>query len=194
MSRLTAPLLSFSASGQIAKTIVMSVWKGIPYARKYVVPANPNTAAQQTQRGYVTSVVSAWKNYFTATVGRTAWNNWATASSKTMSGFNAFASQALKVIPTTADASFANAIAAVAGNKGYFAFKNLDDGAVGDEAGNFEVWAGATISGMTLFEEKPIVAGVIETSDLGDVDDVLYVKVRKNSYDRSGILPITLVA
>lgn len=50
MAKTTAPLLSFGASGAIAKTQVYSSWKGIPYARRYVVPANPNSLAQQDTR------------------------------------------------------------------------------------------------------------------------------------------------
>lgn len=50
MSKTTAPLLSFSASGQIGKTMVASSWKGVKYMRRYVVPANPNTLPQQTVR------------------------------------------------------------------------------------------------------------------------------------------------
>ena len=193
MSKLTAPLLSFSASGQIAKTMVASTWKGIPYMRKYVVPANPNTAAQQTQRGYVTSVVSAWKNYFTAATGRAAWARWATFSSKTISGFNAFSSQMLKYIGTDPDASFCNEIAADTGNIVNFTMLNLDDGTTGDEAGDFEIWLGATISGMVKHEDVAIVGGVVISTDLGDTDDVKYVKVRKGGYDRSGIAEVTLI-
>jgi len=43
MSKLTGPLLSFGARGQIGKAMVTSTWKGVPYARQYVVPANPQT-------------------------------------------------------------------------------------------------------------------------------------------------------
>jgi hypothetical protein len=50
MAKVTGALLSFGARGQIGKTLVMSKWKGIPYARQHVVPANPKTTAQQTNR------------------------------------------------------------------------------------------------------------------------------------------------
>lgn len=50
MSRVTAPLLSFGAAGQIAKTQVYASWKGRPYVRRYVVPANPQSAAQTETR------------------------------------------------------------------------------------------------------------------------------------------------
>lgn len=50
MSRTTAPLLSFDARGQIAKTQVYSSWKGRSYARRYVIPANPQSAGQTLTR------------------------------------------------------------------------------------------------------------------------------------------------
>src|SRR3989304_2004372 len=59
MAKLNAPLMSFSASGQIAKALVFSTWKGLNIARQFVVPANPKTTPQTTQRGYLTEVVTA---------------------------------------------------------------------------------------------------------------------------------------
>jgi hypothetical protein len=50
MPKTTAPLLSFGASGQIAKTVVYASWKGRAYARRHVVPSNPNTVDQQSTR------------------------------------------------------------------------------------------------------------------------------------------------
>jgi hypothetical protein len=37
---------------------VMASWKGIPYAKGYVVPANPNTSAQQVQRSRMSACVA----------------------------------------------------------------------------------------------------------------------------------------
>ena len=59
MAKLKAPLLSLGASGAIAKTLVFFPWKGINAVREYVVPSNPKTALQVTQRGYVTAAVAA---------------------------------------------------------------------------------------------------------------------------------------
>lgn len=50
MAKLIAPLLSMGATGQIGKTMVTATWRGVPYARQYVKPANPRTAAQQANR------------------------------------------------------------------------------------------------------------------------------------------------
>lgn len=58
MSKLRAPLFSFRASGQIAKSLVYFGWKGLNLVRSYVVPANPKTTAQNTQRGYMTAAVA----------------------------------------------------------------------------------------------------------------------------------------
>lgn len=57
MAKLTGPFFSLGASGAIAKTLVAFPWKGLNCLRKYVVPANPNTTAQQTQRGYLRTIV-----------------------------------------------------------------------------------------------------------------------------------------
>jgi len=57
MAKLKAPLLSLGASGAIAKAIVFFPWKGLNCAREYVVPANPQTTPQNTQRGYLTIIV-----------------------------------------------------------------------------------------------------------------------------------------
>lgn len=193
MAKVTAPLLSFTASGQLAKTLVAFTWKGINCMRKYVVPSNPQTADQTTQRGYVTSCVSAWKNYLTHAVGRAAWNRIALIAPTAMSGFNYFMSQALKQIAVAADSTFVLWAKAVVGNMLVVYTINLDDGAVGDEAGNFEIWVGSTVSNMTLSEEVALAGGnLIGTEDLGDIGDIVYCKVRKDSYDRSGIFRITL--
>lgn len=92
MAKTTAPLFGFGASGALADALVFARWKGIDYARKYVIPANPKTAAQSTQRGYMTAAVAAWH-----TVGadaleaadKSAWSRYAGVLGP-MSGFNAF--------------------------------------------------------------------------------------------------------
>lgn len=59
MAKVNAPLFSFNASGQLAKSLVYGGWKGLDVVRSYVIPANPKTAAQVTQRGYFTAAVAA---------------------------------------------------------------------------------------------------------------------------------------
>jgi hypothetical protein len=92
MAKTRAPLFGFGASGKLGKALVFGTWKGLDVAREYVIPANPNTAAQSTQRGYMTYAVAQWHdatNVLTA-VDKAAWNRLAGALSSAMSGFNAF--------------------------------------------------------------------------------------------------------
>lgn len=58
MAKLKGPLMSLGASGALGKTLVFFGWKGIDVAREYVVPSNPKTSGQTTQRGYVTAAVA----------------------------------------------------------------------------------------------------------------------------------------
>jgi len=50
MAKVKMPLMSASASGKIANSLVYFTWKGLDVVRSYVVPSNPNTTSQQTQR------------------------------------------------------------------------------------------------------------------------------------------------
>lgn len=50
MAKVTAPLLSMGAKGQIGKSMVLAKWRGVDYARQYTKPANPRTEAQQANR------------------------------------------------------------------------------------------------------------------------------------------------
>ncbi len=195
MAIVKAPLLSLDARGQIGKSLVFLGWKGLKTVRQHVTPANPQTADQITQRGYVTALVSAWKNYFTDAEGRAAWDRWALNDARPMSGFNGFMSQTLKFIPGDADASYVNLMTEIAAAKINFTLLNVDDGAQADEAGDFDIWGGSTISGMVIDEAIALVGGdLVGTTDWGDTGDTLYIKVRKGGYDRSGIFRATLLA
>lgn len=61
MARLTGALFSLAASGTIADTLTFAKWKGIQYVRTRVVPANPNTVAQQEVRGCFSTLNNLWK-------------------------------------------------------------------------------------------------------------------------------------
>lgn len=61
MAKTTAPLLSFGANGQIAKTAVYATWKGRPYVRRHVIPANPRSTAQTETRNVFTNMNAVFK-------------------------------------------------------------------------------------------------------------------------------------
>jgi hypothetical protein len=61
MAKTTAPLLSFGASGQVAKSQVYAKWKGRPYVRRHVIPANPQSTAQTYTRDMFNWLSQVWK-------------------------------------------------------------------------------------------------------------------------------------
>jgi hypothetical protein len=86
MAKVTAPLLSFNAGGAIAKTQVYAKWKGIPYARRYVIPANPQSTEQTKTRSVFTTLTQMWKNFNSDAAAPWA----AFASGKPLTDRNAF--------------------------------------------------------------------------------------------------------
>lgn len=58
MAKLKGPLFSLGATQQLGKALVFFGWKGLDVVREYVIPANPKTALQVTQRGYLTAAVA----------------------------------------------------------------------------------------------------------------------------------------
>ena len=66
MVKVKGQLLSLDAGGSIAKTIIYSKWKGRPYAKKFTLPRNPNTAAQIGLRQAMTFLSSQWPSLLAA--------------------------------------------------------------------------------------------------------------------------------
>lgn len=76
MAKVTAPLLSFGASGSLAKSLVYSKWKGRPYTRRHVIPANPQSTAQSLTRNAFSSGGEIWK--IMGPLGVAPWDRFAT--------------------------------------------------------------------------------------------------------------------
>lgn len=97
MPKTNAPLLSFGASGQIAKSMVYSSWRGVSYVRRYTIPNNPNTTDQQAVRGTFGMLQSAW--LFAPPEVRAPWDGYAVG--KPLLGRNAFTKFNMKLLATT---------------------------------------------------------------------------------------------
>lgn len=94
MAKITGPLLSLGASGQIGKTLVYSVWRGVKYVRQLVTPENPNTTEQVKTRSLFSWLVDAWKLAPTLVV-----SPWDThALGRPFTGRNAFIGQNISVM------------------------------------------------------------------------------------------------
>jgi len=70
--------------------MVFLAWKGIQNVRQYVVPANPQSAGQTTQRGHLGQAVDRWHAVPLKSADFDAWNVYASIQAKPMSGFNVF--------------------------------------------------------------------------------------------------------
>jgi len=57
MAKLKGPLFSLGATQQLGKALVYFNWKGLNVVREHVIPSNPKTSGQTTQRGYLTQAV-----------------------------------------------------------------------------------------------------------------------------------------
>lgn len=88
MARVTGPFMSISASGTLAKVLTASIWKGRPYMRQRVIPANPRSAAQLGVRAMMAFLAEQWINLSTAQKASYE----ADATEKMISPFNQFCS------------------------------------------------------------------------------------------------------
>ena len=61
MAKVSGPLFSLDARGQVGKAIVYSFWKGVNYVRQHVVPNNPQSTEQTAIRDLITDASQAWK-------------------------------------------------------------------------------------------------------------------------------------
>lgn len=101
MAKVTAPLLSFGARGQIGKAIVFAKWRGVDYARQRVIPANPKTLAQQETRGVFRVMSQLW------TLAPQGWKEvWNTfAAGRPFTGRNALMGQNIAALDGETDMS-----------------------------------------------------------------------------------------
>lgn len=86
MVKLAAPCLSLGASGSLGGALVFSTWKGRPYVRELVKPANPRSGGQVGVRSMFKCLSQIWASL---TAGNQAtWED--RAADKVISPFNAF--------------------------------------------------------------------------------------------------------
>ena len=94
MAKVTAPILSMRARGQIGKSQVYASWRGVPYARQLVVPSNPNSAEQQATRTVFASLQDLWKRLGALSVA--PWTAFATG--RPFTDRNAFTGQNVRAL------------------------------------------------------------------------------------------------
>lgn len=93
MAKVISPLFSLGASGKLANSLVYMKWKGIDDVRMWLKPANPRTAAQQSQRTKMRNAVNTFHSTAWNSADITAFNFKASTLPQPMSGFNYFIQQ-----------------------------------------------------------------------------------------------------
>lgn len=87
MAKWKSPFLT-DIRNKLGESVVFSMWKGRPYMRQHVTPANPNSSAQQAHRADVAQYVERYKSVIKGTDAKTPWDEF--ALSYQISGFNLF--------------------------------------------------------------------------------------------------------
>lgn len=200
MAKLTAPLMSFGASGKLGNSIVFAVWKGVPTARQYIVPSNPQTADQVAQRDTMTSVVSAWRRPALAAAIKSAWNKLAAVKTVAMSGFNAFTSNLVKALNGLPGVGYVVAVDDSSAGAVTLTVAQVSDGGACTEAGDFGIVFGDDPANLVNSVSVALAGSALvfdaESAGFGS-GDVIYASVRKSAggtaiYERAGIIEITL--
>lgn len=203
MAKLTAPLLSFDARGAIGKTLVFLGWKGIKTVRQFVIPANPNTVLQQTQRSFMTFAVACWK-ILTAN-DKIGWNLYATVLSTPLSGFNAQVREAIASLrdldPTPAPQGINFTLTPLSLSADVdINIKALQDQTDIDGSSDFAVNSGTDIRDMSVQTDLVQTGGggnpydVTVTGLTANVLHFMQVVDKVNGNKMSGILQVTPTA
>lgn len=91
MAKVRGAFGGFGTAGQIGKAYVFFIWKGINAIRTWVIPNNPNSGNQQTQRNNFKALVAQWHDGLFNVLDAAAYERAAgTVKYKPQSGFNRF--------------------------------------------------------------------------------------------------------
>lgn len=151
-------------SGKVAG-VVGANWKGIDYLRSYAIPANPNTPAQQTQRGKLSWTVSLARLVLDSIIN-TYWSPFATK----MSGYNLFCRANLNSLQATPD--YPDAVMAQ-GNLEPVALTQVD---YDPATGNCNATYDTSISGNGLATDNMVLVIVDSANNVAFVDDGNYTR------------------
>jgi len=91
------------ASGQLAKSFVAYMWKGLQCVRAYVVPKDPKSPAQLVQRAKLAQANRLYHTFVTTEATRKQWKQLRAVQQTPMTGYNMFLSSVMKAKASTPD-------------------------------------------------------------------------------------------
>jgi len=153
-------------SGQVGKAGVFASWRGIQYRRKYVIPSNPNTPAQQKVRNSFANAVDKWHTF--NSLQQQAYAPLASGQPKT--GYNIFIGRWQSMTEAERQAY------------------------VSPYVGFIQIGAGAATSGTPettvtdtremVLAESPVVIGSCEfTNGTGNLDPQAFIDIKRGRVD-----------
>lgn len=96
MAKVTRPLLSLSASGAFARSLIFQGTGAKATVKKWAVPSQPRPTIVTTRRNHYSNAAAAWN--LLSSQDKAAWNE--TGAVRKITGFNAYLSNELKNIPS----------------------------------------------------------------------------------------------
>jgi hypothetical protein len=100
MPKVTAPLMSLQASGEIGMPLQYSTHRGLSIVRKKPLHQDPSTPAQQQARANFLLVSDFWSTWADAANLRADWKNVTYFGKSRRNGWNEFSSAALTALKT----------------------------------------------------------------------------------------------
>ncbi len=192
MAILKAPVFSFEARGQLAKSLVFMGWKGLKTVRQHVDPSNPQSPAQTTQRNIFSNAVEAWRSFIRNTVTQTAWNTLALVLPGALSGFNAYMRAAIALTTTNPSANMMTGVTSPSPGLLEMTFVKLSDGTPGGEGGSFFLFAGTEANSLQSIDDNSLGGPVLQFSVPQFVGESIFYEVRKDGQSRTGIFRFTV--
>jgi len=192
MAKLIGPLLSFSASKSIARTLAFSRTKGIKNAKAFSIPTDPGTPAQISQRSAMTTFVDLWTGGAIPAHMPTGWDLYCHITRKCYSGYHAYIRYANKFRNSYPSTFFAVTQTTVP--PGRIRYSNAALAAINFpiDDGPTDVFAGPDPRSMTHRGTSTKVSFYYLTPTLGASAETVYVQLWRNGSPRSGIEVWTL--
>lgn len=194
MAKVKTPLLSLRGTGTVGKQVSFYEHGPTHCAREYVVPADADTAAQQTMRDAMSDINTAWTDTFRTDQNRTAWNLYRSVYRAPGTGYSNFISNAIKSYPDSQYRWFAVEANLINATRVDIPMARVDGLPPAGGRHNMWIFASTTPTDLRFFQKKRMEADrTLIVSGLNDFQPVVYLQIYRRGTSRSGIYRMQLV-
>jgi len=193
MATINAPLLSLAARGQVGKALTFDRNAARQYVKRYSRPTDTNTPAQQDERRAMAIAIDFWLVYGNHELALDAWTRRASYAGNPLTPYNAFLAVALALAKDTPPRTLAVSVTPQPARIITIETRDLVTLNHGSEQGPFDVYDGDHPRRLKLRASMPITAGLLEYTTNARPGARLYVQLRNDGRDRSGIHALTVL-